>query len=104
MDKKTSRASVSQKSYIKNLFDKENLVANQKGTWQNWVYRTIPTPIDYLGIPGTKYNLGAMARRWDGKPQLDYDVGQLFNSGGNLSQIADYRHNLALDNPPLPVD
>lgn len=104
MDKKTSRAGVTQKQHIKAFFDRENQVANQRGTWQNWVYRKIPTPIDYLGIPGTNYNLGSLARRWDGKPQLDYDAGQLFNFGGNRGRITDDRRNLALDNPPLPVD
>lgn len=103
MDKKPSRASVNQKQYLKGLFDKENLVANQKGTWQNWVYRNVPRPIDFLGLPGTKYNLGSMVRRWGGKPQLDYDAGQLY-FGASQSQIADYQSNLALDNPPRLVD
>lgn len=94
---------VPQKQYIKEFFDKEDRVDNQRGTWQNWVYRNVPMPIDFLGLPGTKYNLGSVARRWGGKPQLDYDAGQLY-FGTSQGQIAGYQPNLALDNPPRLVD
>lgn len=69
------------------MADEENRIANQQGTWQNWAWTHIPQPVDFVGIAGTPYNLGSVARKWSGKPQLGYDVGQfMFDRGGsNLS-------------------
>jgi len=73
---------------MKKVFAQEDRLANQRGTWQNWIYRKVPTPIDYIGLPGTGYNLGALARSWSGKPQLDYDFGRMsFYSSHALGQL-----------------
>ena len=81
---------------VQAMKDEENRVANEQGTWQNWVWTHVPQPIDFVGIHGTPYNLGSAARRWDGKPQLGYDVGLfMYEPGGN---------NLPIEHgAPLPM-
>ena len=88
--------------------DEANRVANQQGTWQNWVWTHIPQPMDFVGIAGTPYNLGSVARKWGGKPQLAYDVGQfMFDRGGSntsLEQLEGTQPPHAITDDALWVD
>lgn len=73
---------------MKALFAEEDRLANQSDTWQNLIYRKIPTPADFIGIPGTGLNLGSFARKMANKPQLDYDFGRIgFSAASSLGRL-----------------
>ena len=89
--------------HLQDVFAEEDRVANQKGTMQNWLYRNVPRPADFIGIPGTPLNLGALTRKWAGKPQLDFDVGRLsYYTAQSLGRLADIP--AIGDVNPIPVD
>jgi hypothetical protein len=73
---------------METLFAEEDRLANQSDTWQNLIYRKVPTPVDFMGIPGTGLNLGSLARKMANKPQLDYDFGRIgFSAASSLGRL-----------------